>query len=64
MFQKGDSFLFTYSLYLFKLALDSIFSVLWNNEKSREKCRIVLNAIIDFMRADNKKVKDETIEKR
>jgi SpoVK/Ycf46/Vps4 family AAA+-type ATPase len=45
-------------------SLDSIFSVLWNNEKSREKCRVVLNAIIDCMRADNKKVKDETIEKR
>ena len=44
--------------------LDSVFAALWNNEKVREKCRIVLNSIVDYMRADNGKVKDETIEKR
>ena len=45
-------------------SLDSVFAALWNNEKAREKCRIVLNSIVDYMRADNGKVKDETIEKR
>lgn len=44
--------------------LDSVFAALWNNEKVREKCRIVLNSIVDYMRADSGKVKDETIEKR
>lgn len=44
--------------------LDSVFAALWNNEKVREKCRIVLDSIVDYMRADNGKVKDETIEKR
>ena len=45
-------------------SLDSVFAALWNNEKAREKCRIVLDSIVDYMRADNGKVKDETIEKR
>ena len=45
-------------------SLDSIFAALWNNEKSRAKCRVVLNAIVDCMQADNKKVKNEAIEKR
>ena len=45
-------------------SLDGVFAALWNNEKAREKCRIVLNSIVDYMRADNGKVKDETIEKR
>ena len=45
-------------------SLDSIFAALWNNEKSRAKCRVVLNAIVDCMQADNKKVKYEAIEKR
>ena len=45
-------------------SLDSVFAALWNNEKAREKCRIVLNSIVDYMRADSGKVKDETIEKR
>ena len=45
-------------------SLDCIFAALWNNEKSRAKCRVVLNAIIDCMQADNKKVKNEAIEKR
>ena len=45
-------------------SLDGVFAALWNNEKAREKCRIVLNSIVDYMRADSGKVKDETIEKR
>ena len=45
-------------------SLDGVFAALWNNEKAREKCRIVLDSIVDYMRADNGKVKDETIEKR
>lgn len=45
-------------------SLDSVFAALWNNEKAREKCRIVLDSIVDYMRADSGKVKDETIEKR
>ena len=45
-------------------SLDGVFAALWNNENAREKCRIILDSIVDYMRADNGKVKDETIEKR
>ena len=45
-------------------SLDNLFQCLWNNEKGREKCRVVLQSIKDYMVADNPKAKDETMERR
>lgn len=45
-------------------SLDSVFCALWNNENGHGKCRAVLEAIIEYMTADNRKTKDETLEKR
>lgn len=44
--------------------LNDVFQSLWNSEKGREKCRVVLQAVKDYMLADNPKTKDETVEKR
>ena len=44
--------------------LDDLFQCLWNHEKGREKCRIILQSIKDYMVADNPKTKNETVEKR
>ena len=45
-------------------SLDDVFTALWKNEKTRDKCRIVLGAIKDYMLADCEKGKDENVEKR
>jgi len=44
--------------------LDDVFQVLWNDEKSREKCRVVLQSIKDFLLADNDRAKKEMLEAR
>lgn len=44
--------------------LDSVFSALWNNEMGREKCRIILESICEYMDASNKKSGSELIESR
>jgi transitional endoplasmic reticulum ATPase len=45
-------------------SLDDLFQCLWNHEKGREKCRVILQSIKDYLVADNPKTKDETMEKR
>ena len=45
-------------------SLDDLFQCLWNNEKCREKCQVILQSIKDYLVADNPKVKDEPMEKR
>lgn len=44
--------------------LDDIFQCLWNNERAREKCRVVLESIKDYMQADNPVKGVEPLEKR
>ena len=44
--------------------LDDVFQSLWNYEKSREKCRIVLDAIREYMVADCEKAGEDVVEKR
>jgi AAA+ superfamily predicted ATPase len=45
-------------------SLEDVFTALWKNEQKRDKCRIVLGAIKDYMLADCEKAKEETVEKR
>ncbi len=45
-------------------SLDDIFQHLWNNAKSREKCRVILQSIKDYMVGGKPKVKDEPLEHR
>ena len=44
--------------------LDNLFQCLWNQEKGREKCRIILQAIKDYIIADAPKTKNEPMERR
>ena len=48
----------------FSDSLDEIFRVIWNHENMRKKCRLVLNAICDFMIADCGGSKSDIVEKR
>lgn len=41
--------------------LDNVFTVLWNNERLRGKCRAVLGAVYDSMLSECKKVKDDPL---
>ncbi len=45
-------------------SLDDVFQSLWNHDENREKCRIVLQSIKDYMADDSPKTKDETMERR
>ena len=45
-------------------SLDNLFQSLWNQDRGREKCRAVLQAVKDCMLADSPKTKNETMEKR
>ena len=45
-------------------SLSHIFMCLWNNEKTREKCRIVLGSIVEYMTLSTSKGKEEELEKR
>ncbi len=45
-------------------SLDDLFQCLWNHEKGRPTCRVVLQTIKDCMLADTPKTKDETLERR
>ena len=44
--------------------LNNVFHCLWNYEKGRDKCRVVLQAVKEYMLADCAKTKEETLEKR
>ena len=44
--------------------LSNLFQCLWNQEKGREKCRVILQSIKDYMIADAPKTKNETVETR
>ena len=44
--------------------LDNLFQCLWNQEKGRETCRVILQSIKDYMIADAPKTKDEPVERR
>ena len=45
-------------------SLDDVFQALWNHERLRDKCRIVLDAIRECMLAECEKVGEDAIEKR
>ena len=45
-------------------SLDDLFQCLWNHEKARPTCRVVLQTIKDYMVADKPRTKDETLETR
>lgn len=45
-------------------SLDDIFQCIWNNERAREKCRVVLESIKDYMLEDNPPDGVESLEKR
>ena len=45
-------------------SLDDVFQALWNHERLRDKCRIVLDTIRECMLAECEKVGEDAIEKR
>jgi transitional endoplasmic reticulum ATPase len=45
-------------------SLSDVFTALWNNEKSREKCRVVLRSVRDYIVDGISKVQDEPLERR
>ncbi len=45
-------------------SLSDVFTALWNNEKSREKCRVVLQSVRDYIVDGIPRVKDEPLERR
>ena len=45
-------------------SLSDVFTALWNNEKSREKCRVVLQSVRDYIVEGISRVKDEPLERR
>ena len=47
-------------------SLDEVFNALWNNEKTRGKCRAVLDAVREYMHADSAEGKkgEDVLEKR
>ena len=45
-------------------SLDSIFQAIWNHERSRSKCRVVLESIHDYMVEHDSKGGEEFLEKR
>ncbi len=45
-------------------ALDEIFSALWNNEKARRRCRVILESICDFIIADTVTETKDPVEAR
>ncbi|MDO5320510.1 MAG: AAA family ATPase [bacterium] len=48
----------------FEDPLNNLFQSLWNQDKRREKCRVILQSIKDYMIDDAPKTKDEAVEKR
>ena len=44
--------------------LDEVFQVLWNNERSRRKCREVLGCICEYLTERCEKSNDDAVEKR
>ena len=45
-------------------SLDDVFQALWNHERLRDKCRIVLDAIREYMLAECERGGEDAIEKR
>ena len=45
-------------------SLDDVFQALWNHERLRDKCRIVLDAIREYMVAECEKDREDAVEKR
>lgn len=48
----------------FDEGLDEVFQVLWNNERSRRKCREVLGCICEYLTARCEKSNDDVVERR
>ena len=44
--------------------LDCVFQALWNTDKARAKCRVILGSIKDYILADSGKSRGETLETR
>ena len=44
--------------------LNDVFNALWNNERSRDKCRAVLDAIREYMEEDSDDGKDDVVARR
>ena len=45
-------------------SLDDVFNALWNNERKRDKCRAVLDAIREYMEEDSKDGKEDVVARR
>ena len=44
--------------------LDDVFNALWNNERKRDKCRAVLDAVREYMEKDSVDEKDDVVARR
>ena len=45
-------------------SLDDLFQAIWNHEWARERCKVVLESIHDYLVGDGRRRKEEVVERR